>query len=422
MNFSFTAPADQPPPAPPAPTAPAAFPTTPAFPAVPEFPTATLQDALSPEPAPEPAPEQEHQDIEREIGEKIGQRKRSLQEIAAAATRGILVSVEVRYWRGRSALTSEDLGLTAPDSARFAKQYLTNGQKTIVPPDLLRALTSAENLMRGDLQEFGFQVGGFGRFIPVTQFNKFRERFLKHKEAFVAAVEAMAAAVDGDAKAKMRQEFRILANHSWLGARHAWTENNTSPAGSFSHADNPTPMYVETYIERVMAKIPPAGNIRQDAYAGYKLERLVFPDTSLAVAFSRHPDLQNDYAACLATEKREKIDLFLLAARDAVASQVMALVENINGRIADKGRLQNRSVVAALGAVVELKNLNVLQDKEVDETLSQLEQRLQRALDDATVAKAPIDCDSVVTALREAAERAVAMANQVEINEFGDLG
>ena len=434
MEFSFKTPAAAETTAPAFPlAAPAAFPLV-AEPAAPEvsafpvaealvmeFPQATLDSVLTPAPAPAYGSDAEHQKLEEEIGETVHQHKRSLQEIAAAATRGIMVRVEVKYWRGRSALTGEDLGLTDPKVKNFAKQYLSNGQKIIVPPELLRALTSAENLMRGDLQEFGFNVGGFGRFIPVTQFTAFRERFLKHKEAFVAAVEAMAVAVDGDAKDRMRVEFRTLANHAWLGSRAQWTEGGTAPAGAFAGSDNPTPRFVEEYVEKVMAKIPPADTIRQDAYAGYRLERLVFPDTSLAVAFSKHPDLQNDYAGCLAQEKREKIDLFLLAARDAVASQVQALVESINQKVADKGRIQARSVTAVLGAVAELKNLNVLQDKEIDSTLDNLQKRLQRSLDDQAVSKSPIDCDAVVHALKEAAERAVSLAKQVSINEFGDL-
>lgn len=351
-------------------------------------------------------------------GEKVSIRNRSLNELLAATTQGVLVTVAVQYYRGRSALTAEDLGFDKR-TVRFAASHLRNGSKIVIPPELLRTVSSAENMLRATVKRYGFQLDRYGQFIPLTQFQAFKGRFEHYKKEFLAAVEAIAEAVDGNARDRMKVEFRTLAVHAWKGLRDTWTEDGGSAPGAYSNSPDPTPLFVERYVERVISKIPPADDIRKAAQASYYLEVLRFPDTDLAVAFAGSP-IEADLREHMAQEKREKIDSFLRAARDAIATQVQEMLANVQSKLATKGRLHRRSLTAILGSVAELRQLNVLGDKGVDSMLARLEKVLAGVDNDATVAKSDIDIAAVVHHLQVAAADAVKLATDAmsEIEEF----
>ena len=82
----------------------------------------------------------------------------------ALTCRGVLASVNIRYWRARKKLTPEDLGLSCD---KVDDRLISLGHKKLLPREKLQRLALVEGRAHSTLEENSFPfLGGIARYVP----------------------------------------------------------------------------------------------------------------------------------------------------------------------------------------------------------------------------------------------------------------
>ena len=99
---------------------------------------------------------------------------------------GVIATVTVGRWRGRTRLHPEDLGLP-PDAIleQDLSDLLHLGDKILLPAPTLRALEAVESRARKTLINAGFKTA-WGTFVPVTSYREFRQEMDVCRDAYFA--------------------------------------------------------------------------------------------------------------------------------------------------------------------------------------------------------------------------------------------
>ena len=381
-------------PAAPPPPAPVAAPVEPEVPAL-TFDNLVGGQQVAPKKS---ATQTKKEKIESEIGEKVGIKNRSPEETLAIMREGVLVEVIVRRWRGTTRLTLEELGLADEEMKKFAEAHLSLGTKHLIPKEIARELEAAEVTARQSMYAQGLKTS-YGRFIPTHRFKVFREAFESAEERFYTHLKLLCDQLE-EIKNKIREEFVPLAQRAWGGARAAWTENGSTTAGTYAETEEATPLFVATFVERVAAQVPPAGEIMQSATFEYHLNILHAPDTALAAQFATSDESVNaELQKHMTDRKKEFIDAFLVDMRNGLAEQVKKLVEEIHKTTANKEHVHGKTLGKMLKAIADLRDLNITKDIDVEAALS----GLSSYLDIKKSGETKVTTEEVVGALKVAA-------------------
>lgn len=346
----------------PVPTPVATPPVAPAAPA----PGPTLADLLNTPPSPPKSKaDQRRAKIEAEIGEQVGMRTRSPEEVLAIMRDGVLVEVVVKRWRGTTRLKANELGITDPKMVAFAEQRLSLGVKHLIPKVLAKDLEAAEVAARQALYAAGLKTS-YGRFVPTHRFRAFREIFEQAEERFNAKLAELCDKLDV-IKNNIRDEYVPLAQQAWQGERTGWN------GGSHAIYEVAPPEFVASFVEKVVAQVPSAAEIMQQASFTYHLNILNAPDTTLAAQFASSDQAVNEeLTQHLSDRKKEFIDDFLRSIRDGLADSVQKMVEEVHKTTDGKEHIHGKTLGKILKAISDLKDLNITQDMDIEEVLTGL--------------------------------------------------
>ena len=329
-------------------------------------PKVTLEDMLNKAPTtPKSKANARKKEIEEKIGETVGIRTKSPEEILALTRDGVLVEVVVRRWRGTSRLTAEELGLTDDVIKTFAEQHLSLGTKHLIPKELAKDLEAAEVAARQALYSAGFKTT-YGRFVTTQRFKAFRSTFEHAEERFNTKIEELCTKLD-EIKNGIRDEFVPLAHRAWMGQRVVWN------GGTLATIEVAPPEFVAQFVEKVVAQIPSASEIKAGASFSYTLNILHAPDTTLAAQFATgDEEINAELTAHLQQKKKDFIDDFLVSMRDGLAEQVQALVAEVHKTTEGKENIHGKTLGKILNAIADLRELNITNDTDIEATLSGL--------------------------------------------------
>lgn len=167
---------------------------------------------------------------------------------------GVIVNIHIRRWRGRTTLSSQDLGLD-PEQASSLREIADLGEKLLMPREYLNRLAALDRKARGTggaLERYTFRTA-WGFFCPVTAYGDLREKLDEISRDYFAVRDDILRGYYGwveEIKARYRQ-----------AAAEAY---NRLLAVSPESLDGQTQdEFVIGFVSRILAKIPTADEIRE---------------------------------------------------------------------------------------------------------------------------------------------------------------
>lgn len=236
---------------------------------------------------------------------------------------GVLVSVHIGRWRGRSKLTYTDLGLPELDEDGDAGDLLTLGSKFLLPPKLIRKADAIESKARKYLKKSTFQTY-WGSFVGVSGFDDLMDGLEELRKEYFALCDMIIGDFDNVLES-LKLQYKAIAEDAY----HRLV--SLSPE-AISRFDGPED-FIETFQANILALIPGAEEIRKSWDFTIELSYIPLPsllqedleeakrielerESELAIKAERRREL-----LAIETAKRIKAELEKRKAQEALSLQ-----------------------------------------------------------------------------------------------------
>jgi hypothetical protein len=176
---------------------------------------------------------------------------------------GVVVWLTIKRWRGTAKLPLEELGITpiAAGFDSFAKGWLKDGSKRLLPPDLDGRIKSIETEARKNLKACSYDcpmVPG-GKFVPLTAYKDFKKNDIAYHKRFVKLRNEVVAKYN-DMVEEVKDAYSILAEQIWE-TRHGSEEEGREEAR-------------DSLISTIVSQMPTADEIRDSFIYEVRLAKL----------------------------------------------------------------------------------------------------------------------------------------------------
>lgn len=174
---------------------------------------------------------------------------------------GVVVSLHVGRWGGKTRLKADDLGIRMPedpDARAVVQEFLQLGEKYLLPRQTLKRLESIETLARQNLTACSIQTV-FGAFVPAGTWQRFQERHEALKADYFAVRDEIVAKLD-EIRAQVQRRYETMAHVAWRRLQRRAQDDPTQAPEEF----------VAEYVARVMAAFPAADYI----HASFRFEAI----------------------------------------------------------------------------------------------------------------------------------------------------
>lgn len=179
-----------------------------------------------------------------------------------------------------------ELGIQDIDDPRTSR--FTKGSKFLIPEDQIKKLRSIETQMRSLLDGLSFDVTGFRpyRWLPVTAYEKFREKWAELTERFNQAKQEIIDNYDGY-RDLVYADFRLIAEAAWKqiekqGYSYAIVSGKALDRNEF----------IQAIIQDALAKFPSINQVENDLKCDY-VTALLYGQEELEAEKLRTQQLQN---------------------------------------------------------------------------------------------------------------------------------
>ena len=259
----------------------------------------------------------------------------------ALCAKGVLLSVSVRYWRARTRLAAEDLGL---QRRQVSDRLIALGHKRLVPREALATLALLESRAHALVEERSFPfLNGVARYLPNDQLAEVNASLAELGREFGLARDAFIADYD-----RLRQE-----------ALAEWTQAATTlgvPAGPL--------------VARIRAALPDAVTLATKFSFSVRCFQLSVPEVPLAelVELGTRQDLivaRQQAAQAARREIEQSCQEFI---RDSVATlreQTAHLVDEMLATVKGTGSVHQKTLNRLRDFIEQFGRLNFADDQEM---------------------------------------------------------
>ena len=316
---------------------------------------------------------------------KIGSTEVNVQDMRhdwalALMTRGVIVDLRITRWRATSRLDPADLGLNYvdADSKNFMERYVHLGNEKLLPPEILDELGTLESRARKCLEQYSFKTV-WGYFVPYSAFEAWHAKNLEIKGQLMTCANTLGSQYDNIIE-RVKQAYRNMAKDVW--------------ARLYPQEKEPTESFVTNFVDRIIAKIPPASeivasfkydtvffniplpaiiqeNIAQAEQTMRDREMAVFDD---AVERQAKERISQEYV----TRKTELIDGFLKTTvqsmRQYIGDLCDTIVQSINKT--EKSDISKAQQDRILAMIDKVKLLNFYNDSDIQNALKSLQEEV----------------------------------------------
>lgn len=321
---------------------------------------------------------------------------------------GVVVSVHIRYWRMKTKLTLEDLGMNSIDPAevKAMSEIMSVGEKYLQPLSILKAINSADTTMRQTVKKHGYSTY-YGQFIPATALDAFLADFEKCKQKILD--------VRDDIDNSWAENRRAVLDNYAVQARSAFRRaQRESVQRSFSAEDS----FVDAFMQRIMNAIPSRSTVFDSFQVELEMNYIPLPSALAAdkekaalieeTADNRRAESQavlrmkQEMARRAQSMKEEMIEKF----RTDVVGQLQsaaynAAVDVLETLKRNDGALIGPSVKQLRNMVQTLQNMNFFADTDVEAMIAQVKSQIDAgAADQRDSAKVQRTLQDIATITR----------------------
>jgi len=208
-------------------------------------------------------------EIARILGVSPDEIRVSNPDYANLMREGVTIAPHVSYWRGKTRLDWEKLGLWFEDSAekQALDEIISLGQLYLLPVEDVKALGTLETKIRMLPKKYGVETL-FGIFIPVTRYADYKAEADQLEAEFYALRDQ----IDQNWHSKMEE----VENNLKRAARFAWRNKAGDPAGLEEYLTERR--FVEKMVKSALALIPGKKTVYDSFSLSFELRYVPLPD------------------------------------------------------------------------------------------------------------------------------------------------
>jgi len=318
----------------------------------------------------------------------------------ALCRKGVLISVSIRYWRGRRKLNPEDLGL---DRDNVNSRLISLGHKCLVPKESMQRLALIEGRAHAAVEESSFSfLNGVARYLPNSRLESVMAKLQELKTEFAG------------------EQQRFLANYADL--RH-------QALGEWRHCAQALTADPERLVNAVTQAFPLADQLPSRFGFNIRLFQIAVPEvstTELVDYGSQQQLIETRHAATQQARQeiehscREFIAESIATLREQTATLCSEMLATINGT----GSVHQKTLNRLIRFIDQFQELNFANDQEMNLQLQRIRQEfLSKTAGDYRDSR--FARMQLTRSLENLGNRAAELAQEpvdTLINNFGEFG
>ena len=292
---------------------------------------------------------QEQEFLELGIGDTVT--SINAQEVLSWMQKGVIVQLHISHWRPYTSLNEEDLGIEKDVSV---DRFIQLGRKKLLPPPIIAKLESLALRARTNLREFSFACP-WGRFVPVSTWNAWRESNEVYKTSFYALRDELVASLPNSIET-LREIYTKMAEDAYKRLQY---DKEATPPEELT----------ENFVQQCLRKVPDpqvvAGTFRYSELFSY------MPLWDRAVEFVQNGAAEEDetraeIAQQMVSQRREMIASFLSEVSSSLRNMLVSACTKVKESIDKNENVLHGSTKKMLTNLLErVDALNFCNDQQV---------------------------------------------------------
>jgi len=279
--------------------------------------------------------------------------------------KGVLVQLHIGYWRPYSRLSESELGISEDGSV---KEYLQLGRKKLLPPEMVARLENIEKRARYALEENSFKCF-WGRFVPVTAWNRWRDENESIKSQFYAIRDEVISNLPNSI-GQLRDIYSQMAMEAYK--RSKYNPNAEVPGN-----------YISSFIEKCLGQIPSPDDMRRLFKYDEVYTYIPLPNQRTMQQIESSPEdaMRRQVAQEMNQHKQEIVADFLAEINTNLRDMVIQVCQSVRESIRRNERLVPRSVVGLKNLISKLERLNFHDDDQLSKMMDDIRSEIDKPSD-----------------------------------------
>jgi hypothetical protein len=298
--------------------------------------------------------------------------------------KGVIIQLHIGYWRPYSRLSESELGISEDGSV---KEYLQLGRKKLLPPEMVARLENIEKRARYALEENSFKCF-WGRFVPVTAWNRWRDENEEIKNQFYAIRDEVISNLP-ESIGQLRDIYAQMAMDAYKRSRY------DSEAQVPEH-------YIETFISRCLEQIPSPDDMRrlfryEEVYTYIPLPSQL----KIQQSGSAEDMMKRQVAREMNQHKQEMVADFLVEINTSLRNMIVGACQSVKDSIRRNDRLVPRSVMGLRNLLAKLERLNFHDDDQLSKMMEDIRSEIDKPADKRDIPNLDAVLSEVLDSCRE---------------------
>lgn len=332
-----------------------------------------------------------------EIAGKLGEQEikiksKNIDWASDVLRNGVIIALHIGRSRFERKITKDDLGININDAdfQKVLSEYYMLGSKLLVPKKAMQVFERLESRGRNNLYLHSFDTP-WGRFVPYTAYQSWKEDNEKHKEEYMKEADLLA------------ENLCVLNGETLAGYR-------TAAETFHERTDKSVPLnvFVESFIENIKKQLPVKNDVqytfyyKEDIYyiplpsaveeenlkaAVLKKERLA-EDAKTEVELKKirmEVQMHRDCVEKMMQSKKEKVDGVLDSISKELKGAIFETLKDVLEGLKDKKTLPVPTVKRMRGFVERTRMMNFLLDADVEAALLEIEAMIESKSGDVSL-------------------------------------
>jgi len=296
--------------------------------------------------------------------------------------KGVLVQLHIGYWRPYSRLSESELGISEDGSV---KEYLQLGRKKLLPPEMVARLENIEKRARYALEENSFKCF-WGRFVPVTAWNRWRDENEGIKSQFYAIRDDVISNLP-ESIGQLRDIYTQMAIEAYR--RSTYNSNAEVPEN-----------FVNGFIDKCLDRIPSPDDMRRLFKYEEVYTYIPLPDNFQQSNRTRD-DMHRQVAREMEQHKQEMVADFLVEINTSLRSMIADACQSVKDSIRRNDRLVPRSVMGLRNLISKLERLNFHDDDQLSKMMEDIRSEIDKPADKRDIPNLDAVLSEVLDSCRE---------------------
>jgi hypothetical protein len=295
--------------------------------------------------------------------------------------RGVIVKVEIKYWRARKTLSESEIGINMNEKfwGKFSKEYISLGTKALLPRDVLGKIKAFENVSRKNLKDNSFETV-WGHFVPCTMFFDWKQKNNELEEEFKKIIEEIVEKYD-ESTEKVIQEYSNFCKNLWDSGnvnRETWSDYDS---------------FKSSFLTKIKSEIITKESFRQ--YSEYNTFYFFIPtpdeveknisETKKHIIDSHINEQEKNMKLQLRQEmekyKNEQFESFIDSTVSKIRESIIEMIVAVRNGVANEMDYdltigKNKKRIESM--IKKIRGLNFIDNKEIDNIVDEMKSEIMK--------------------------------------------